>query len=508
MKSASTKPRGPWSARSPGSAEVKLDAMKKSRLNFILLVGEDAGRALGCYGDSDASTPNLDRLAAEGCRYDYAFSTAPVCSPSRCTLVSGMYPWAMGTHHHRSHLLQPPRLLTHELREAGYYVNWANKTDFNFPPPADFADETREWVEDLEQGVLPEQPFFLFHNFTVTHESTMWGPSEKGGRHEERAAKAHLLRPGQRVDPRRVRVPCYLPDTPEIRTNLARFYEAQAIADAEIGRVLRALDASPCRDNTVVIYLTDHGRGLPREKRWCYGAGLHVSLVIRAPGLTVPGSVGTDLVSWVDIAPTILSLAGIPIPHHYQGQVFLGPEAAPARSCVFAGRDRMDESYDHVRVARNKRYHYIRNTFPGIPYSQRNQYMERMETTQVLRRLAEEGSLRGAEAVWMSESKPDEELYDAERDPDMVENLAANPELDGEKAALSMALDQHLSTVRDWGDIPERELITRGLVADSLEEMYGWCDLLPPGQRIGIERTIVEMPGPNASGSRYAHGKR
>ncbi len=468
--------------------------MMKTRPNFILLVGEDAGRALGCYGDTDANTPNLDRLAEEGCCYDNAFSTAPVCSPSRSSLVTGLYPWSLGTHHHRSRLLNPPRLFTQELREAGYYVNWANKTDFNFEPPTEFADARREWVEDLEKGTLPEQPLFLFHNFTVTHESTMWDASEGRGRQLDRHAKAHLLRAGYRVDPSTVRVPAYLPDCPQVRTNLARFHEGQAIADAEIGRILRALDRSPLRENTIVIYLTDHGRGLVREKRWCYNAGLHVSLVIRAPGLVTPASRCDSLVSWVDIAPTLLSLAGVAIPETYQGKVFLGPDRGSKREYVFAGRDRMDECFDHVRVARNKRYHYIRNRFPEIPYCQRNRYMERMETTRVIRRLAQEGKLSGGSALWVSGSKPAEELYDAQSDPDMINNLADNPALEKVKQTLRAALDEHLNAVGDLGTVPERQLIAQGLVGDSLGEMYEWVDLLPKGQRIGIERTVVELP--------------
>lgn len=469
---------------------------KKEKPNFILLVGEDAGRALGCYGDPDANTPNLDRLAAEGCRFDRAFSTSPVCSPSRSTLVSGRYAWSLGTHHHRSELIHPPRLFTHELREAGYYVNWANKLDFNFTPDDDFADEGREWFEDLENGTLPDTPFFLYHNFTVTHESTMWQPEEQrfGAHNKERIAKAHLLKPEQRVDPATVQVPSYLADVPEVRAAIARFYEAQAIADTEMGRVLDALDRSPYRDNTIVIYLTDHGRGQLREKRWCYDAGLHLSLLIRAPGITTEGSVEKKLISWVDFAPTILSLAGVPIPPDYQGQVFLGPDAAPPREYVFAGRDRMDEAYDHVRCVRNKRYHYIRNTFPEIPYAQCMWYLELMETTSTSRQLMEQGQLKGSQALWFQANKPVEELYDTETDPEMVHNLADDPSLGGIKAELIEALDQNLTRWGDLGNQPERALIDQGIITDVLEKMKSKVLMLAPGQRIGVERTLVEMP--------------
>ncbi|MGE9294830.1 MAG: sulfatase family protein [Puniceicoccales bacterium] len=464
--------------------------------NFIILVGEDAGRALGCYGDVDADTPNLDRLASEGCRFDNAFTTSPVCSPSRSAMVTGMYPWSLGTHQHRSKLINPPRILTHELRDAGYYVNWANKTDFNFTPPEDFADATEEWIEALETESLPDQPFFLFHNFTVTHGSTMWGPGEQrfGAHNKERVAKEHLLEPHQRVDPATVYVPSYLPDEPEVRDNIARFYEGQSIGDAEIGRVLKALDRSKYRDNTVVFYFTDHGRGLMREKRWCYDAGLHLSLVVRAPGLTRAGSVDESLVSWVDLAPTILSLANLPIPERYQGQVFMGPEVAPEREYVFGGRDRMDEAYDHCRSVRDKDFLYIKNFFPQIPYSQESWYMEIMETVQVARRMAGEGTLDKHIAKWFEPRKPAEELYDVKADPEMMVNLADDPRYAKKKSELVEVLDRHLERWGDYGNVPEQQLIDHGILEDSLTRMREIAINPPTGRRHSSTPTVVEMP--------------
>src|SRR5690606_35226603 len=237
-------------------------------------------------------------------------------------------------------------------------------------------------------GRLPDQPFFLYHNFEVTHESTMWPePWNGSGQVKNRLENRHLLKPDQIVDPAAVRVPAYLPDTPEVREDIARFYEALSIEDTQVGQVLDAIDISPHRDNTVVIYLTDHGRGLVREKRWCYDAGVHLSLLVRWPKNIKPGSVSDELVSWIDIGPTILSLAGIDRPESFQGQVFLGADKAEPRQYAFSGRDRMDEAYDRVRSARDKRWHYIRNYYPQLPYCQRNLYQEHMETTQVLREM-------------------------------------------------------------------------------------------------------------------------
>jgi Arylsulfatase A and related enzymes len=261
-----------------------------------------------------------------------------------------------------------------------------------------------------------------------------------------------------------------------------------------MGRVLKALDTSPYRDNTVVIYLTDHGRGLLREKRWCYDAGLHLSMLVRAPGITTSGSVDAQLISWVDLAPTILSLAGLDIPDHYQGQVFLGPGKASARTYVFGGRDRMDESFDYCRCVRNKSYHYIRNEFPEIPYAQEMWYQEIMETVQVARKMAIEGTLNQTQSLWFQESKPYEELYDVKADPEMVVNLADAPEFSSVKEDLKTALERNLDRWGDLGKEPEQNLIDRGLVADSLTRMRQVALDPPTGKRRGAVPTIVEMP--------------
>jgi N-sulfoglucosamine sulfohydrolase len=468
------------------------------RPNFIVLVGEDVGLHLACYGDRYASTPNLDRLASQGARYTQAFSTAPVSAPSRSALVTGQHAFSIGSHHMRSTLLNPPRLFTQELRDAGYYVNWENKTDFNFNPPADFTDETRDWLGDLRRGKLPAKPFFLFHNDSVTHESTMWPEPWQENSHKgevvTRAARLQQLRPDQHHDPADAPVPAYLPDRPQVRADLARYYDALSIADARVGQVLEALDASPYRDNTILIYMSDHGRGLVREKRWCYGAGIHLPLVIRAPGLIKPGVVSEEMVSWVDIAPTVLSLAGVPIPQRYHGQVFLGPDkAATPRRYAYAGRDLMDCDFDRVRACRRGPWHYIRNDFPNLPYAQRNQYMEHQHTTQVIRELHARGELTPAAALWMSETKPPEELYDTRTDPDMVHNLADDPAHAPVLAELRQELGRYLDEVGDLGMVPESELIARGLAADRMDEYRRRIAPLPEHLRLGPPLTLLTM---------------
>ncbi len=459
----------------------------------MLLVGEDTGRHHGCYGDLSASTPAIDGLAREGRVYDQAFSTAPVCAPSRSTLVTGKYAFSIGSHHMRSTLVDPPALFTGEIRKAGGYVNWANKTDFNFSPPDDFADNTAEWFDDLAARRLNKKPWFLYHNFEITHESTLWEETW-------REKVVPCLGEDGCCDPDQVRVPAYLPDTPEVRGDIARYYDCLQMQDMQVARALEALERSGERDRTVVIYMSDHGRGLLREKRWCYDAGIHLPLIVRWPGRVGKGERSARLVSWVDIAPTILSIMGVPIPPDYEGRAFLGDAAREPRAYCFAGRDRMDEAFDRIRVVRDGRFHYIRNFFPRLPYAQRIRYMERMETTRVARRLCAEGKLDDAQRAWFRETKPREELYDATADPDNVHNLAEQPEYADAMARMRREMDAFLNDVGDLAAQPERELIDRGLVEDRLEEYAGRIEPLPERYRIGVEKSVLEMPKEGFSG--------
>lgn len=464
--------------------------MPDPRPNIILLTGEDTGLHLGCYGQTYASTPHLDALAKRGTRFTHAISTAPVCSPSRSTIVTGQYPWSIGTHHHRSQLFDPPRLFTHELRDAGYYVNWSSKRDFNFDPADDWVDEDRPWLDDLRAGAVGDamgkgdKPFFLYHNFTVTHESTMWRYDKGGAGCVARVQNQHRLSPEQRHDWRDAPVPAYLPDEPEVRADIARYFDALSIQDAQVGEVLDALAASPYADNTIVIYTSDHGRGPVREKRWCYEAGLHLPLLIAGPGIDA-GAVDQRVVNWPDHAATILSLAGVAVPARMQGVSYLGE---PKREYAFAGRGRMDEAYDSVRACRDARFLYVRNDEPQLPYAQHNVYEIKQITTQVMRELHARGLLTGPPAAWFARTKPPEELYDVHADPDCVRNLAEDAAYADDLARLRGALEAHLEDVGDLGAVPERQLIDRGLVADTFDYLRGRHEPLGEAYAIGDHR--------------------
>lgn len=433
----------------------------KKPINILLLQGEDVGRHVGCYGDKAAFTPNLDKLASQGCRFTQAFSHAPVCAPSRGGMVTGRYPYSLGNHHMRCNLAQPPRTFTQELRDAGYHVNWHTKLDFNFTPQEGWRDEESAWHEKP----APPEPFFLYENFGVTHESRMF-PHVPDAL-EDPPPEAVGLKPH---DPETLEVPPHLTDCPEVRKQLAKYYNAYSVLDAQVGRRLQWLDDQGLADNTLVIFLSDHGRGLPREKRWCYEAGLHLPLIVRWPGQLNPGSVSHDLVAWVDIAPTLLSLADAEIPADYQGQIFLGDHAAPPRDYVFAGRDRMDEVFDRVRVARNQRWHYIRNFAPKLPWAQCQKYMEQQEIMGIMRAKWKAGDLKGDEAAFFADEKPSEELFDIQQDPECLHNLALDPAYLAPLQVMRNQLDAHLDAVNDLGALSEEALVAQDILTDSLPE--------------------------------------
>jgi len=448
-----------------------------TRPNIMLLQCEDVGRHFGCYGDAYARTPHIDALAAQATRYTNAFSHAPVCAPSRGGMVTGSYPYSIGNHLMRCTLRQPPRMFTHELRDAGYHVSWATKLDFNFDPTPGWCTDQDAWW----QKPAPTRPFFVYRNFGLTHESRMFNPVPDWHGND------FPCPPEFRHRPEHAPVPPYLPDIPELRQQLATYYDAVSAIDFQIGECLRWLDATGQADNTIVILLSDHGRGLPREKRWCYDAGLHLPLIVRWPGQLPSNTINDELIAWVDIAPTLLHIAGVPAPNHYQGQCLLGPDRAPQREFVFAGRDRMDEIFDKQRVARDHRYHYVRNDAPGLPWAQKQWYMEQQPIMPVMRRMHAAGQLTGDAAIFFGKQKPVEELFDTHTDPDCLRNLATDPAHRPALLRLRAALARHLATVGDLGDTDERQLVARGLVTDKFAEYAERHERgqLPPEQQLG-----------------------
>jgi N-sulfoglucosamine sulfohydrolase len=443
----------------------------QSRPNILWISAEDLSPDLGSYGDSYARTPNLDRLASQGVRFAKAFSVAPVCAPSRSAIITGMYPTSIGSHHMRSKAVPPVgvKAFPEYLRAAGYYCTNNSKTDYNFEAPPSHAPPITVWDESSRnahwRNRAPGQPFFAVFNLIVTHESQIrTGP-------QEFAKNTAALRPEDRHDPAKAVLPPYYPDTPIVRNDWARYYDLITAMDLQAAELLKQLEEDGLAENTIVFFWGDHGRGLPRAKRWLYDSGIRVPLIVRWPRQIQAGTVREDLVSLLDLAPTVLSLAGVPIPGHMQGQVFLGKGTAQPRQYVFAHRDRMDEAYDRMRAVHDGRYKYIRNFFPGRPYAQHIAYMEEMPTMREMRRVYKDHfnalspdfgkAMTTEQLLFFQPEKPAEELYDVTLDPHELKNLAKSLAHEPDLKRLRQALEQWQKETQDLGSIPENELRER-----------------------------------------------
>ncbi len=427
----------------------------RARPNFLWITCEDTSPDLGCYGDAYARTPNLDKLAAQGVRYTNAFTVAGVCAPSRSGIITCMYPTTIGTLHMRSKGVPPAyvKCFTEYLRAAGYYCTNRVKTDYNFDAPITAWDECSPQAHWRSRR--PGQPFFAVFNITTTHESQIRCPPERFARHMENVPAEH------RHDPLKAGLPPYYPDTPVVRNDWARYYDLVTAMDLEAAGILKQLDEDGLADKTIVFFYGDHGRGLPRAKRWVYDSGIHIPLIIRWPDGRGAGTVCDDLVSMIDAGATLLSLAGVPVPRYMQGWPFLGDQKAAPREYIFAARDRMDETYDIIRAVRDKRYKYIRNLTPGRPYAQYIDYMELMPTMHELRRLNKDGQLEGAQRLFFLPEKPPEELYDITVDPHEIHNLAGSAEHRAVLERMRGVLGAWMKETGDLGLVPEDELKER-----------------------------------------------
>jgi arylsulfatase A-like enzyme len=338
------------------------------------------------------------------------------------------------------------------LRAAGYFTSNRAKTDYQFGVPFTIWDDLgnrAHWRNRPD----PSQPFFSVFNLEVTHESQIFpsSPARKGKK---------LI-----TDPAEIKVPPYYPDTPLVREELARMYDNIADMDGQVGEILKQLDEDGLAGNTIVFYWSDHGDGVPRAKRSLYDSGLRVPLMIRVPPqlgkLAAPGIVRNDLVSFVDLAPTVLALAGIDVPAHMQGRVLVGPAAGPPPAYVFGARDRMDAEYDMMRSARDSRFLYIRNFSPELPYAGHIIYRNQSAIMQEWLRLQAESALQGPPALWMRNSRPAEELFDVQRDPHQIENIAKDPVHRATLEKMRDAVTDWMRRIGDQGLINEAEMIQR-----------------------------------------------
>ncbi|MHC5067029.1 MAG: sulfatase family protein [Planctomycetota bacterium] len=424
-----------------------------ARPNILWISFEDCSPRFGCYGDTVAQTPHVDQLAASGRRYDHAFSTAPVCAPSRHAIITGVEQCWSGAHHMRCghqdghtpdlptpyECVTPPgvRCFSEYLRAQGYHCTNNHKTDYQFSPPLSAWDACHPQAHWRARA--PHQPFFAVFNLDATHESGMWAE------HGQPA-----------TDPATVSLPPYLPDTHESRQALARHYDNIAANDRRVGELLAQLDEDGLSDNTVVVIWSDHGEGLPRANRWPYDSGTRVPLIVHWPGHISGGEVSKQMVSLVDLAPTMLGLAGIEPPAHLHGHDFLKDDR---RRYAISSRDRYDESYDCVRSIRDGRFRYIRNLRPDLPRWQWIPYRNRHPISiEISRRLAAD-SLEGEQAWFGAPTRPVEELYDCTSDPHELRNLANDPAHADDLARLRAALDDWRQRYDRFATVDEAHMV-------------------------------------------------
>lgn len=481
-------------------------AAPAERPNILWITVEDMSPNLGCYGDSYATTPNLDRFSKEAVRYTRAFATAPVCSPARSCLITGLYATSLGTQRLRSDFPIPDSVMGFPayLRAAGYYTSNNVKTDYNTADEPRLIEES--WDECSAQagwrGRRPGQPFFSVINLMTTHQSrtSVWSFEEFAQQVGSR------LEPRLRHDPERAPLPPYYPETDLARRTLARYYDCITVMDQEVGQILADLKADGLADNTIVFYYSDHGMGLPRGKRVLQDSGLQVPLMLRFPDkwrhlAPASAAVALDrLVSFVDFPPTVLSLAGVGIPAYMQGTAFLGPKAGPARQFVYGARDRVDEAFDVSRSVRDGRWLYIRNFMPQLPWMQLERFSDQSDFRREFLRLAAVGALNDAQMSYAQTPRAPEELYDTLNDPDQLNNLAGVWEHRGEVVRLRGVLRDWMLETRDLGLLPEAEAwtITAGTTPREwalAQEQCPTSALLKAAALVDGQRTIREVRG-------------
>jgi N-sulfoglucosamine sulfohydrolase len=391
--------------------------------NILCIVCEDISPYLSCYGDPVAKNPNLDNFADEGIRFTRFYTPVGVSAPSRAALITGMYPTSIGANHMRNTggsmpagiepyevvLPEGVKCYTEFLREAGYYCTNNAKTDYQFAAPLTVWDENGQKAHWKHKP--SGMPFFSIFNLFVTHESQIW----------ERGSEPLIVDPGD------VPLPAYFPDDPVVRHDVAVMYSNIYEMDKQVQQLIDEVKEAGLLENTIIIFYSDNGGPLPRQKRAVYESGTLVPLIVRFPDGYRKGEVEDQLCSFVDIPATILSLAEVEPPEYLQGRAFLGKYQAEDREYVFGARNRMDEQIDKQGYVRGEKYRYIRNYFPEKPGYMPVAYRLQMPMMQRMLELYDHDSLNDVQRIWFEAPRENEEFYDVENDPDEINNLIHDP---------------------------------------------------------------------------------
>ncbi len=434
-------------AAASASALLANHASAQKKPNVVWICVEDMSAHMSCYGETTIQTPNIDQLAQDGTRFTNAVVTCPVCSPSRCAMITGMYQTTIGAHNHRSSrhdvkikLPSHMRLIPEYFKEAGYYVSNGDMLSLNpgKPTKKGKTDYNFEFDRDVYHGFdwrgrQPGQPFFA--QFQL-----------RGGKN--RGAKVN-----NPVDPADVKLPPYYADHPVLREDWAKYLNSVLHVDEEVKGIIQALKDEGELGNTYIFFWTDHGISHVRGKQFVYEEGMHIPLIIRGPGIE-SNLVKDDLVEHIDIPYTSLQLCGIPVPEHLQGRPLVNTTQSP-RGYVVSARDRCDETVERIRAVRTKRFKYIRNYYHERPHAQANRYKDGKAIMQTMRKLYEEGKLNEAQAKPFLPTRPEIELYDLKNDPYELHNLAESPDHQTTLLSLQKTLRKWEETTLDMGRFPE-----------------------------------------------------
>jgi N-sulfoglucosamine sulfohydrolase len=439
----------------------------QNKPNIVWINVEDMSPRLGCYGDFTVPTPNIDRLAREGVRYTNVFTTAGVCAPSRNAIATGRIQTSNGGHNMRTLINTYPektglpkqysvvmpvgvKHFAEYLRAEGYYCTNNSKTDYQFEETPTVWDENGPKAHYKNRA--KDQPFFAMIHSNTTHESQVWA-----------RAKNKL-----RVSPDQVKLPPFYPDTDSVRLDVARFYSNISEMDDWVGEKIKELESLGLLENTIVMFWSDHGDGLPYIKREVYDRGLRVPFIVRfgssiankTPKTDCKGCANNQLVSAIDWAPTVLSLAGIKPPKEMQGKALMGQFATQKpHQYVFAARDRLDSEYDRVRSVSDGEFQYVYNFRPEIARYMDIEYRKQQPSMREILRLRDAGKLNAIQMQWFNPTKPQEEFYDIKKDPHQINNLALDARYAKKIAQFRKVFQQWQKDVVDFGAISEKELV-------------------------------------------------
>lgn len=429
-------------------------AEKPKMPNVLWLIAEDFGPHLGCYGTKEVWTPNLDQMARDGVRYTRAYTTAPVCSPSRSAFMTGMYQTTIGAQNHRSHrddgykLPTGVRTLPDRLREAGIFTanvvqmpaafgfKGTGKTDWNFQSDGE-AFDSNKWAD-----LKTHQPFYAQINFQETHR-TFHAPAK--------------------ANPSKVEIPPYYPDHEITRRDWAQYLDAATELDRKIGVIFAQLEKEDLADDTIIFFFGDNGQAHVRGKQFCYEEGFNVPLIIRwpknlaAPQQITPGKVDERFIEAIDFTATTLDFFGVAKPPKMQGRIFLGEHAEAPREYAFGARDRCDETEMRIRSVRDARFRYIKNFTPEVPFLAKNNYKEKQYPVwNLLKELHAQGKLTPAQDFLCQPTQPVEELYDLQTDPWEIHNLSNDPQYEVQLNHLRRVLQNWMEETDDQGRFPEQ----------------------------------------------------